>query len=251
MRSIGRRSAAALMAAALTAVPALAAGEGPAVVREGTGYTVTYQGEIGKDYLLLALRWGADPKALEIGDILYIDQARGDETGQVIFENIRPSVNTDFKVYLSGVAQASEVEVHKVKVSGEASYVGASGILVSVVDEDGIPARSVEIGVDGSFSVKLATGWTYTLSITKKGHTPYQTTLTAGEEDIELGEVPLLAGDVNGDGKIDGQDLSALLGEYGRETGELSADFNESGAVNVEDLSLLLRNYGKGEEAGA
>ena len=252
MRRKARRLAAALTAAALTAVPALAEGEGPAVVREGNSYTVTYQGEAGRDYLLLALRTGADPKALEVGDILYIDQARGDETGLVLFENIRPSVNQDFRVYLSGTDQAGEtVYVDKVIVSGEASHEGISGILVSAVDEDGIPARSVEIGVDGSFSVKLATSWTYTLSVTKKGHTPFQTTLTAGDENIDLGEVPLLAGDVNGDGKIDGQDLSALLYEYDREGGELSADFNETGAVNVEDLSLLLRNYGKGEEAGA
>ncbi|MBM4104801.1 MAG: hypothetical protein FJ257_00600 [Phycisphaerae bacterium] len=52
-------------------------------------------------------------------------------------------------------------------------------------------------------------------------------------------------GDLNGDGSVDGADLSILLGAWG--TGGVPADLNGDGIVNGADLSILLGNWGVNE----
>ena len=58
----------------------------------------------------------------------------------------------------------------------------------------------------------------------------------------------LVPGDVDGDGDVDIQDLAALLGAYGKCTGEPgynpAADFNGDGCISLSDLATLLGNYG-------
>ena len=67
---------------------------------------------------------------------------------------------------------------------------------------------------------------------------------------------PVLAGDANGDGQVDGADFAALRSNWGA-TGDATwatGDFNYDGAVNGADFTLLLANWGKtwlpGETAG-
>ncbi|MCH2145605.1 MAG: M12 family metallo-peptidase [Phycisphaerales bacterium] len=49
-----------------------------------------------------------------------------------------------------------------------------------------------------------------------------------------------LLGDLNGDGQVDGQDLSVLLGNWGTSG---NGDINEDGIVNGSDLAALLGNW--------
>ena len=56
---------------------------------------------------------------------------------------------------------------------------------------------------------------------------------------------PLLAGDVNGDGKVDFGDLVILAGEYQLRGADLAADLNRDGSVNFKDLVILAQNYGR------
>ncbi len=51
-----------------------------------------------------------------------------------------------------------------------------------------------------------------------------------------------LPGDVNGDGKVDIVDLSALLSQYGKPG---TADINGNGMVDITDMSIFLSNFGK------
>jgi len=54
-------------------------------------------------------------------------------------------------------------------------------------------------------------------------------------------------GDANGDGAINGSDLSVLLGQFGLSTAPGSgADFNGDGVVDAADLSVLLARFGLG-----
>lgn len=54
------------------------------------------------------------------------------------------------------------------------------------------------------------------------------------------------AGDANGDGKRDGNDLSILLHQFGTPLEPWTdADFNGDGKVNNHDLSVLLANFGQ------
>lgn len=54
-------------------------------------------------------------------------------------------------------------------------------------------------------------------------------------------------GDVNGDGKVDQQDLGALLGAFGTCVGQpgylAAADFDNSGCIDQADLGVLLSNW--------
>ena len=63
--------------------------------------------------------------------------------------------------------------------------------------------------------------------------------------------VALLPGDANGDGKVDINDLTIVLANFGKSTGMSwsSGDFNNDGKVDVNDLTIVLANYG--QTAGA
>ncbi len=54
---------------------------------------------------------------------------------------------------------------------------------------------------------------------------------------------PNLPGDLNGDNKVDGADLSFLAANF--KTNSAAADINGDGIVDIGDLSVLLSNYGK------
>ena len=54
-----------------------------------------------------------------------------------------------------------------------------------------------------------------------------------------------IAGDVNGDSKVDITDLSILLTNYGTSNSYGKGDLNESGRIDISDLSILLTHYGK------
>lgn len=76
-------------------------------------------------------------------------------------------------------------------------------------------------------------------------------TLTVGAFSITGGfwagvsTVPACAGDTNGDGLVNGADLSVLLSQFGQTVSPGSgADFNNSGSVNGADLSVLLARFG-------
>lgn len=57
--------------------------------------------------------------------------------------------------------------------------------------------------------------------------------------------LPPCAGDANGDGVVNGLDLSVLLAQFGLGvTAGTGADFNGDGLVNGQDLSVLLANFG-------
>ena len=64
------------------------------------------------------------------------------------------------------------------------------------------------------------------------------------ELSVELGEAPCVA-DLNGDGVVNGADLSVVLAFWGScETSDCPADFDGDGAVTGADLSVLLATWG-------
>ncbi|MCG2685961.1 dockerin type I domain-containing protein [Candidatus Parcubacteria bacterium] len=62
----------------------------------------------------------------------------------------------------------------------------------------------------------------------------------AATVSLRIGELP---GDVNGDGRVDIQDLSRLLSKWEHPADLGNADLNGDGVVNVGDLSILLSNW--------
>jgi hypothetical protein len=57
-------------------------------------------------------------------------------------------------------------------------------------------------------------------------------------------ECELSPADLNGDGIVNGADLSALLGSWGACTGTCAADINDDGSVGAADLAILLNLWG-------
>ena len=55
---------------------------------------------------------------------------------------------------------------------------------------------------------------------------------------------PTVDGDANGDGKVDINDLTIVLTNYGRTAMVWSqGDFNDDGKVDINDLTIVLANY--------
>jgi len=59
----------------------------------------------------------------------------------------------------------------------------------------------------------------------------------------------LLTGDLDQNGRVDGQDLLRFARRFGSRLGEIlyspSADFNSDGIVDGQDLAVLANNFGK------
>ena len=63
---------------------------------------------------------------------------------------------------------------------------------------------------------------------------------SALQANLEFSPLPNIA-DLNGDGKVDGQDLARLLGAWGSSAG--GADLNGDGTVDGQDLAILLGEW--------
>ena len=103
---------------------------------------------------------------------------------------------------------------------------------------------------------------TYTLVVTKPGHTSFTVqNIVVGEEDLDLTQdsresvrlMTLLCGDINGDGMINNADLAILwlAANYNKNVGVAAnpeCDLNGDGMINNADLAILWLavNYNKG-----
>lgn len=182
--------------------------------------------------------------------IQYIDQTAADENGTVSFTYIPKS--TPDSVVLMGAEGLSSpvllatVESKGVTVTGSVDFLGsATKATVSLTDEAG-NVFSTETAA-GAYEITSVPDGTYTLTITKKGHLPYSTTVTIDADNTTLGAVTLLGGDVDDDHNyINFSDLTVLIGAYDSSvTAAAAADINEDALVNFTDLSVLLTNYDK------
>ena len=127
-----------------------------------------------------------------------------------------------------------------------------------------IPAETSGIGQQTQtfeFSEGVAPG-TYTLIITKPGHTSFTVqTIVVGEEDLDLTQdsreavslMTLRCGDINGDNMINNVDLAVLwlAANYNKSKGQAAnplCDLNGDGMINNADLAILWLavNYNKG-----
>ena len=80
--------------------------------------------------------------------------------------------------------------------------------------------------------------------------TPYQLDMNMTNNQITLGIVLTIPGDVNGDFKVKPQDLNALLVAYGSPSNpeapyNPNADIDDDGKIGPNDLNILLNHYGQ------
>jgi hypothetical protein len=115
-------------------------------------------------------------------------------------------------------------------------------------------AMSVEINADGTYTLSAVPAGDYDLIVSIPGWTDYKLmdVNVADGDSISVYETPVYAGDVNKDGIISVDDVSAAVldSNYGVITSELvnpGADVNHDGSVSVGDVSTILldANYAK------
>ena len=94
-------------------------------------------------------------------------------------------------------------------------------------------------------------------SLTLSGSTLYGTTGDGGNMSLNFGygdgtvfALHLLPGDANGDGRVDINDLTIVLANFGQ-TGMTwsQGDFIGDGTVDINDLTIVLANFGYGVSA--
>ncbi|WP_194867948.1 hypothetical protein [Pseudoalteromonas sp. PPB1] len=136
-----------------------------------------------------------------------------------------------------------------VTLTGNVANLGVTGDYSNVVLR--INGQLVTINPDGSFSVRSPLG-NVTLSLEAHGYlsAEKQLNFSAGQEDIDFGQIELVGGDSNGDNLIDIADLTQLLGAYRTKKSDNNgyvsdADFNGDNEINIQDLTLMGANFGK------
>lgn len=91
----------------------------------------------------------------------------------------------------------------------------------------------------------------YTLKVEKKGHAPWTENITVGSSNVTKDVTVYLIGDVNGDGAITADDLTALARHVAKisvitDTAALArCDVTKDGSVTADDLTMLARYVAK------
>ena len=139
---------------------------------------------------------------------------------------------------------------NKVTVQPQAAAAGHAFYYSSSMTKATIPAHGVQIGtINGAtlftqaVDISGANGSVVYVQVYKVA-TGNNTIVGFGEESVKVG----IPGDVNGDGVVNGLDITALLADFGKTGGAISnpkADVNEDGVVNGLDITALLANFGK------
>ena len=120
---------------------------------------------------------------------------------------------------------------------------------VTLSYSQGATITSVSTSSDGSYTFTVPAapaGTTYTLKVTKECYLSYtikNLTFTTNEL-LPTIDISHLAGDVNGDGCINAEDLTLLLNQFNKTpTVQNNADIDRSGIVNAVDLAYLLASF--------
>ena len=161
--------------------------------------------------------------------------------------------------YSSGTLTLTNITVPMkskgVKVSGTITSYGSDSESVTVqLIEAGHTEPAYEAIVHGNsaaYSFPTVPAGNYTLKVMKKGHAPFSKVITVGSNHVTENVTIYLIGDVNGDGAITADDLTALARHVAKisiitDTAALArCDVTKDGSVTADDLTMLARYVAK------
>lgn len=233
-------------------------------VKDKTAGTVTVSGTVAGDadskeatiiVLPESVKTLADNFSNE--DIKYIDQETA-QTGGAFSFDFKLVSGVKYNVWCGGTEVAAAALGNDViDLTSEASGYKIVGTIVlpagkfddvTAVAKAGTTETPGAVEKDGdtagAYAITVADG-TYSVVVGKPGYLykTYSDVVVAGA-DKELGEIKLLAGQLNDDTVVDAEDLVLLLSAY-KDTSKYSvaADLNDDTVIDAEDLVLLLSSY--------
>ena len=141
-----------------------------------------------------------------------------------------------------------------VEVSGTITSYGEASEKVTVTltpATGGTPLTTTVTGNSAAYSFPTVPAGEYTLKVEKTGHTPFSKVITVGSNHVTENVTIYLIGDVNGDGAITADDLTALARHVAKisvitDTAALArCDVTKDGSVTADDLTMLARYVAK------
>ena len=152
-----------------------------------------------------------------------------------------------------GVRPAIKLDLTFVTAGGQILYQKSPRpATVELLDSTGnILLASTQTEEDGTYTLTFPAapaGTTYTLKIKKPGYLVYTITDIPLTDGMDIGKVDIshLAGDINGDGVVNAEDLTILLAQFNKPPHEEdNADIDGNGIVNAVDLTYLLAGFNK------
>jgi len=121
------------------------------------------------------------------------------------------------------------------------------GVEITVMEDGGIVASTSTI-TDGTFSLEVPIGGTYSVDASYPGylHAQKSAVYVVGTT-VDVGATKLVGGDVNDDNCINILDIVSIIGKFGES--ELPAsdseDINDDGTINIFDLTISAGNFGR------
>lgn len=109
----------------------------------------------------------------------------------------------------------------------------------------------MQTGEDGTFSIAVAPG-TYTLTVGADFYLYRQVQVTVTTQSVDLGDVPVMAYDLTGDGYVNARDLVTLQQyaadiDRGEGAYERLLDFNGDGRITAADMDGAAGFIGAGK----
>jgi hypothetical protein len=172
-------------------------------------------------------------------------------------------LNSTTTATVSFIMPEEEVTLTPVFILSEAlaAFITASGGItyqpsprsatITLQDSAGKVVYTTQTNSDGAYTLSVPAtpaGGSYTLTVTKPGYLKYiikNFHFNDGDQLPPL-DISQLAGDINGDGVVNAEDLTYLLAQFNKPPNEENnADIDGSGIVNAVDLTYLLAGFNK------
>ena len=123
----------------------------------------------------------------------------------------------------------------------------------AVLKQGGNPVKIVNIAADGTYLFDPIVEGTYDLVVSIPGWTEFTVTNVevSENEDVEIYDNLVFAGDVDNSGVIDIQDVATALTSLGNNvsTANISSDVDHDKNVNIGDISIILAADSYGQTA--
>ncbi|MCL1817162.1 MAG: dockerin type I domain-containing protein, partial [Clostridiales bacterium] len=145
------------------------------------------------------------------------------------------------------------IESNSIEVFGKVYYQPSSRpASITLCDSKGHSVYTTKTTNDGFFTLFApitSAGEKYTLTIAKPGYLSYTIENIPLADGMDIGIIDLspLAGDIDGDGFVNAEDLTYLLSDFNKAQAkpEYCTDIDGNGIVNAVDLTYLLAGFNK------